>query len=43
MLTQKDIEELKEIYYEEFGEELTDEEAWEMGERLINLFYILTQ
>lgn len=40
-LNQSDIEELKQIYREEFGEELSDDEVWEMGTRLFRLFYIL--
>lgn len=41
-LDQKAIDELKEIYRQEYGEELSDEEAWEMGNRLLRLFMILT-
>lgn len=37
-LNQKAIDELKKIYYEEFGQELNDEEAWAMGIDLVNLF-----
>jgi len=32
---------LFEIYYNEFGEQLSDSEIEEMCDRLINLFYIL--
>ena len=35
------IEEFKEIYFKEFGEEITDEEAREMGENLVSLFEII--
>jgi hypothetical protein len=41
LLTQKDIDELKEIYRHEFGRELADDKAWEMGERLLRLYGIL--
>ncbi len=40
-LNQSDIDELKQIYCEEFGKPISDEEAWEMGARLLRLFYIL--
>ncbi len=36
-LTQEAIDKLKKIHYEEFGEELSNEEAWDMGIRLVNL------
>ena len=42
-LTQDHIDELKKIHKEDFGEELTDKEAWEMGTRLVNLFGLLLQ
>lgn len=42
-LTQKDIEELKEIYRQEFGEDISNEEAWEMGRSLIQIFSILAE
>jgi hypothetical protein len=41
LLTREDIEELKKIHKERFGEELTDDEAWEMGRRLMRLFGVL--
>jgi len=41
-LNQSDIDELKQIYREEFGQDLSDDEAWEMGTRLLRLFYILS-
>jgi len=40
-LTQKAIEELKEIYYQETGEKISDKEAKEMGENLLFLFKII--
>jgi hypothetical protein len=40
-LSEKDIKELKEIYYREFGKPISDEEAQEMGQRLISLFKII--
>jgi len=42
-LTQDHINELKEIYKGTFGEDLTNEEAWEIGTRLVNLFRLLLQ
>ena len=40
-LTQKAIDELKEIYKEEFKVDLPDKEAWEMGHRILGLFDIV--
>ena len=40
-LTEQDIKELKEIYYREFGKSISNEEAQEMGQRLISLFRII--
>lgn len=37
MLKQSDIDRLKEIYHQEFNEEIDNQEAWEMGYRLLNL------
>jgi len=37
-LNQNDINELKQIYFEEFGEEISDADAWDMGINLVNLF-----
>lgn len=37
-LDQKAIEKLKQIHFEEFGERLTNQEAWDMGIRLVNIF-----
>jgi len=42
-LNQKAIDELKKIHFEEFGEELTNQEAWDMGIRLVNLFKTLAR
>jgi hypothetical protein len=42
-LTQQAIDELKQIHKEEFGEELANDEAWDMGIRLINLFTHLSK
>lgn len=42
-LSQKAIEELKEIHKKEFGEELTNEEAWDMGLSLLKLFKTLSR
>jgi len=38
MLTPKAIEKLKVIYRKRYGEELNDSQAFEMGNRLLNLF-----
>ncbi|MFA6587592.1 MAG: hypothetical protein WCT08_00845 [Patescibacteria group bacterium] len=40
-LAQKSIEELKAIYEDEFGHKLSDKEAWEIANRLTNLFKTL--
>jgi hypothetical protein len=40
-LNRSDIDELKTIYQERFNEELSDDEAWEMGRRLMRLFTVL--
>jgi len=37
-LNQKAIDELKQIYFKEYGEKLTDQEAWDLGINLINIF-----
>lgn len=42
-LSQKAIDEFKQIYYEEFGEELSDEQAELMGGRLLRLYQILLE
>jgi len=40
-LTQKDIDELKAVHYRVTGEELTNDEAWEMGMSLMKFFTTL--
>ena len=40
-LSKKAIDEFKEIYEKEFGEKISDAQAREMGENLINLFRII--
>jgi hypothetical protein len=40
-LSKRAIEEFKEIYFREYGKYLSDEEAQEMGQRLISLFRII--
>ena len=40
-LDDKAIEELKQIYKEENGKELSDSDALEMGTRLLGLFHII--
>ncbi len=40
-LSKKAIEEYKEIYKKEFGEEISDGEAQEQGENLIRLFKVI--
>lgn len=40
-LSQKNVDELKKIYKETVGADLSDKEAWEMAIRLLNLFRIL--
>lgn len=40
-LTQQHVDELKAIHKADFGEDLSDEEAWEMGTNLVNLFRLL--
>lgn len=41
MLSDKAIKEYKEIFKNEFGQDLTDAEAQEQGERLLKFFKIL--
>jgi len=43
MLPKKAIEELKRIYKEENGEELSNSDALEMGNNLLNLFRVLLE
>lgn len=40
-LSEKAIKEFKEIYFKEYNEMLSDEEAQEMGQRLISLFKVI--
>ena len=42
-LSRKAIEELKAIHKKHYSEDLSDEEAWEMGHRLLRVFYVLTR
>lgn len=42
-LSKKAIEEFKEIYKNKYGEEISDEEAYEKGRRLIRLFKLIYQ
>ncbi len=39
----KALQELKLIHFEETGQRLTDEQALDMGIRLINLFKVITK
>jgi len=41
-LSRQAIEELKTIHRRKTGEELSDDEAWAMGHRLLRIFAILT-
>jgi hypothetical protein len=40
-LSEEAIEDFKEIYYREYGKEISDEEAQEMGQNLLSLFHII--
>jgi hypothetical protein len=40
-LNKKAIDEFKEIYFREFGQQITDEEAQELGSKLISLVKII--
>jgi hypothetical protein len=40
-LQQTDIDELKKLYKEDVGEDLSDRDAWAMGERLLTLYRLL--
>ncbi len=42
-LDQEAIDELKQIYLKEFGEELSDREAWDMGINLVNIFKAVSE
>jgi hypothetical protein len=37
-LSQKDIDELKEIHYKKTGDKLCNREAWDMGMNLLQFF-----
>jgi len=41
MLSDKAVQEFKNIFKKEYGQELTDAEAREQGERLVKFFEIL--
>ena len=41
MLSDKAIQEYKDVFKKEFGQDLTDKEAREQGERLVKFFEIL--
>lgn len=41
MLSDKSVQEFKEIFKKEYGQDLTDTEAREQGERLLKYFEIL--
>jgi hypothetical protein len=41
MLSKKAIEEFKQIYKKEFGKDISDAEAEEKGEKLLNAFAII--
>ena len=40
-LSQKDIDELKEIHFKKTGEKLCNQEAWDMGINLLQFFKAL--
>lgn len=40
-LSKESIEEIKSLYYKEFGERVSDELAQEIGERLLSLFKVI--
>jgi len=40
-LSKESIEELKNIYYQEYGEQISNEEAQVIGESLLSLFKII--
>lgn len=40
-ISRENLEDLKNIYKEDYGETLSDAEALEMGQRLVNLFRII--
>jgi hypothetical protein len=40
-LSEKAIKEFREIYFREYGKSISDDEAQEIGQRLISLFRII--
>ena len=40
-ITQKEIQKLKSIYYQEYDIELSDRQAWDIAHRLINLLKLI--
>ncbi len=42
-LTPQDIEEFKAAYKEAFGEDITDDEAREMAQRVLRLYELLSE
>jgi hypothetical protein len=42
-LTQESIDELKQIHLEEYGEKLSNQEAWDMGINLLNFAKAVTK
>jgi hypothetical protein len=42
-LSKEAMEKFKEIYKKKYGEEISDEEAYEKGRRLIRLFKLIYQ
>jgi hypothetical protein len=42
-LSKQAINELKAIYRDEFGADLSDDAAWAMGHRLVRLYTVLTR
>jgi len=42
-ILQHDIDELKEIYLRQTGDNLSDKEAWDMAIRLVSLFGLLLE
>ena len=42
-LSRKAIEELKAIYKDCYGKQLSDDEAWAVGNRLLRIYHVLTR
>ena len=40
-LHESDIETLKRIHFQERGQKLSDEDAWDLGLRLLNLYQLV--